>query len=34
MDCNTEVAMETKGWSDFVEYIINKNFMNLSVMMF
>ena len=23
-ECNTEVAMETKRWSDFVEHIINK----------
>ena len=24
MECNTEVAMETERWTDFVEYIINK----------
>ena len=23
IECNTEVAMETKRWSYFVEYIIN-----------
>ena len=24
IECDTEVAMATKRWSDFVEYIINK----------
>ena len=23
-ECNTEIAIETKRWSDFVEYIKNK----------
>ena len=24
IECNTEVAMETKRWTDLVEYIMNK----------
>ena len=24
IECNKEVTMETKQWSDFVEYIINE----------
>ena len=30
-ECNTEVSMESKRWSDFVEYILNKRSYELMI---
>ena len=30
LECNTQVAMVTKRWSDFVEYVIKKNLYELA----